>query len=126
MTGIDPSHRLDALLREQLARLRERGRAAKPGEAAVRQRDTQSTQVLATRIAALDPADPDRMQKAVRLFLESELAREFGTAILNDPGFSGMLDAIQAQMNDDAQLAAATAALGELLVTGRIDRDTQR
>lgn len=118
MTSIDPRHRLDALLREQLARLRERAPAAKPGETTLRQRDAQATQLLAAQVAALDPADPDRKRKAVRLFLESELAREFGPAILNDAAFSGMLDAIHGQMRSDAQLGRAMDSLGEWLVSG--------
>lgn len=119
MTSIDPRHRLDALPREQMA-LRGRGRATKPGEAAVRQRETQATQLLAAQVAALDAADPDRKQKAVRLFLESELAREFGAAVLNDPAFSGMLAAIQEQMRADTQVGQAMESLGEWLVSGSL------
>lgn len=118
MTSIDPRHRLDALLREQMTRLRERARAAQPGEPAVRHGEAQATQLLAAQVAALDPADPDRKQKAVRLFLESELAREFGPALLNDPAFSGMLDAIHGQMRADPQVGRAMESLGEWLVSG--------
>lgn len=120
MTSIDPRHRLDALLREQMARLRERARMAKPGPPTVRHRDVQATQLLAAQVAALDAADPDRKQKAVRLFLESELAREFGPAILNDPAFSGMLDAIHGQMRADAQVGQAMESLGDWLVSGKL------
>ena len=120
MTSIDPRHRLDALLREQMARLRERARTAKSDAPAVRHRDVQATQLLAAQVAALDPADPDRKQKAVRLFLESELAREFGPAVLNDPAFSSMLAAIHEQMRADTQVGQAMENLGEWLVNGSL------
>ena len=120
MASIDPHRGIDALLRDQLARLRERGRATKSADANVRSRDAQRTQLLAARIAALDPADLDRKQKAVRLFLETELAREFGSTILNDPAFSGMLDAIHGQMRADAQVGQAMESLGDWLVSGKL------
>jgi hypothetical protein len=120
VTSIDPRHGIDALLRDQLARLREGGRVTKSADANARSQDAQRTQLLAARIAALDPADPDRKQKAVRIFLETELAREFGPAILNDPAFSGMLDAIHGQMRSDAQVGQAMESLGDWLVRGRL------
>ena len=120
MTSIDPGHQLDALLREQLARMRERGRTAKSGDASARSQDARGTQLLAARIAALDPADPDRKRKAVRLFLEAELAREFGPAILNDPAFSGMLETIHGQMRADTQVGQAMESLGDWLVSGKL------
>jgi hypothetical protein len=57
----------------------------------------------------------------VRVVLEVELARTFGGAVLNDPAFPGMLDAVQEQMQADAQTAAAVHALGELLLAGPQD-----
>jgi hypothetical protein len=71
---------------------------------------------MAQRIHAIAADDPDRRQKAVRVFLESELAREFGSNLLNDAAFSHMLDDVQHQMQQDAQTAAAVHALGELLL----------
>ncbi|HEX7888953.1 MAG TPA: hypothetical protein VF522_06285 [Ramlibacter sp.] len=120
MTSIDPRRGIDALLRDQLGRLRERGRATKSGDIHARSQDAQANELLSTRLAALDPADPDRKQKAVLLFLESELAREFGPAILNDPAFSGMLDAIHGQMRADAQVGQAMESLGDWLVSGKL------
>lgn len=74
----------------------------------------------AHRIRGIDPADPDRRRKAVRIHLESELAREFGQALLNDPGLPQMLDAIEQQMQEDPQVAAAVHALGDLLLAGKV------
>jgi hypothetical protein len=72
--------------------------------------------IMAQRLAAIAPEDPERRQKAVRIYLESELAHEFGAALLNDPAFAQMVDAVQQQMQEDAQTAVALQALGELLL----------
>ena len=72
--------------------------------------------MLARRIGAIDPTDPDRRRKAVRLFLEAEFARAFGAGVLNDPAFPQLLDAVQQQMQEDARAAAALHALGDLLL----------
>jgi hypothetical protein len=76
--------------------------------------------IMAQRLAAIAPEDPERRQKAVRIYLESELAHEFGAAVLNDPAFPQMVDAVQQQMQEDAQTAAAVQALGDLLLAGRV------
>ena len=55
----------------------------------------------------------------MRCYLEGELAREFGVAILNDPAFPQMLDAVQEHMQGEAQTAAAVHAVGELLLAGK-------
>lgn len=123
MTTIDPGQRLAIALREQLAALREReaGRAQGAARADRTQGAGAGGQVaLAQRIQALPPDDPDRPRKAVRLYLEARLAREFGRGLLNDPALPQLLDAVQQQMDEDAQTAAAVAALGRLLVAGRI------
>lgn len=124
MTTIDPHQRLAAALRDHLSALGQRGESqrltrgnsAAPGaERAARD----SAQVMAQRIRSIAPADPDRRQKAVRVFLESEIAREFGADVLNDSAFPALLDAVQQQMQQDADTAAAVQALGELLVSGK-------
>lgn len=100
------------------------GNAQRPGSARAPARTarTHAAEFAATshaqRIAALDPADPDRRRKAVRVVLELELARTFGAGLLNDPAFPGMLDAVQEQMQADAQTASAVHALGDLLLAG--------
>jgi hypothetical protein len=120
MTTIDPRHAITAALREQLAALRKRSRpGALPAPATARSERQPVAGTLAQRIAALAPTDPDRHRKAVRLFVESEIAAELGEELRNDPGFPRMLDAIQGQMQADAQTAAAVESLGQWLVTGR-------
>lgn len=120
MTQIDASQRLAAALRERAAALgqrstTQRARGARPATAS-----HDAAQLLVARLQALDPADPQKRRKAVRIYLESELAREFGAELLNDSAFSAMLDAIQLQMQGDAQIAAAVDALGDLLAGGKL------
>lgn len=123
MTTIDPSQRLNAALRAQLATLRERagarGQPAGRTGGAERPRNSVSA-AMASRIQAIAPQDPDAPGKAVRIYLEAELAREFGAPLLNDPSFGDMLDAVQQQMHEDVQTAAAVRALGQLLLAGKI------
>lgn len=115
MTTIDPRQSVTALVREQLAVLRERGSTRRTDGAAPRQ---PVGGALAQGIAALSSADPDHGRKAVRLFLESRIASALGEELLNDPGFPRMLDAVQAQMQADAQTAGAMQSLGEWLLAG--------
>jgi len=110
---------LASVLQAQLAGVRERARAQTTTAAPPRTVNPANAALLAQRIAAIDRQDPDRWQKAVRVYLESELAREFGAGLLNDPSFPQMVDAVQQQMQGDAQTAAAVHALGELLLAGR-------
>lgn len=122
MTTIDPSGRLAAAVREQLAALRERPGAARSGSTGASQRQGAESVArgLPQRLQAIAPDDPDRPRKAVRLLLEAELAREFGAALVNDPGFPAMLDAVQERMGEDAQLASSVEALGRLLLAGKL------
>ena len=123
MTTIDPNQRLASTLREQVSTLRDRGKLGGSGRAASDAAPARGVheraEVMAQRILGIDAADPDRRRKAVRIYLEAELAREFGGDLLNDPAFPQMLDAIQQQMQGDAQTAAAVHALGDLLLAGK-------
>jgi hypothetical protein len=113
LTGIDPSQSLIGLLKARIASARPRASAR---SARSQETPAASASSLAQRIACIGADDPDRKRKAVRLFLESELVREFGPAVLNDPGFPQMLDAVQDQMAQDPASAQAVAALGDLLL----------
>jgi hypothetical protein len=123
MSTIDPSQRLAAAVRQQLGALGEQA-AAKTASgtaaAGVRRNPHAVSLAMAERIRAIAPGDPDGRRKAVRIYLESELAREFGARLLNDPGLPAMLDAVQQRMAEDAQMAAAVEALGQMLVAGRV------
>lgn len=121
MTTIDPRTQLAGALQAQLAAVRERAQAGPAAEAKSPAKGAAaSSQAAASamlqRLQAIARDDPERRRKAVRLFLESEFAREFGGELLNDPAFPQMLDAVQEQMQADAQTAAAVDALGDLLL----------
>jgi hypothetical protein len=118
VTTIDPRQSLVAALQSQLAPLRQRARARPSAAPATAGAGQAAAASMAQRLEAIPAADPDRRRKAVRVYLESELAREFGAPLLNDPQFPQMLDAIQDQMQQDAQVAAAVHALGDLLLAG--------
>jgi hypothetical protein len=121
LTTIDPSSQVALALQSQVAAMKERGKAK--GSAAQQPGSAPHGTVsgtLAQRMQAIAPDDPDRRQKAVRLFLQAEMVREFGDALLNDPQFGTMLDAVQEQMARDEKTAAAVSALGELLLAGKV------
>jgi hypothetical protein len=135
MPQIDPSG-LAAVIRRQVASLARpaNGEAAAPtrtprdptaarkaggGEA---QPDIAS--LVARRVQALDPADPDRPRKAFRVFLESVLLAEFGDDLINDAGFHRLVEDVHAQMAADPELSgkvalAATRMLAEAQPPGR-------
>ena len=107
-------------MQAQLAALRERGRAkGAPASTPTPSQHGRVSSTLAHRIQSIAPDDPDRRRKAVRLFLQAELLREFGAALLNDPQLGAMLDAVQEQMAQDEMTAAAVSALGDLLLAGK-------
>ena len=114
MTAIDPRASLVHMLQARLAApARGPVRAGASGASGAARA---ASHALAQQLAAIDRTDPDRRRKAVRLVLEAQLAREFGTGLLNDPGLPGMLEAVQRQMEGDAQAAAAVQALGDWLL----------
>lgn len=60
---------------------------------------------LAERVAALDPADPRRRERALALFVESLLLAQFGPGMGADPALAALVDRVTAQMLADEQLA---------------------
>lgn len=117
MNTIDSAPRLAAVLRQQVAAFRPAGsRQAQANAASGAHSPADIASVVARRIHAVAADDPQRKQKAVRIFLESVLLHELGVALANDPTFPEMVDAVQAQMLGDARLAAAVDELGDLLV----------
>lgn len=119
MTTIDP-HRLAAALQRQLTSVRERGRTPATRSAAAPSRAVPArlSSEMLRQLARIASTDPDPRRKAVRLYLEGELAREFGAAVRNDPAFPQMVDAVQRRMQEDGEVAGAMRALGEWLLAG--------
>lgn len=125
---IDPSTHLAAMIRAQFGaqfRAQAKARAAvardvprnadeprsPPGKD-----QAQIQEMVALRVRALSPDDPQRQRKAFRLFLESVLMQSFGRERLDDRGFDQMVDAVLQRMESDAGLHAALREAGDLLL----------
>jgi len=119
--ALDPANQLAALIRVQVASLRKRQGKARPAP-----RESSSAEeappgndlaaVVAQRIRAIPPGDPERERKAFRLFLETVLIAELGTALVNDPSFTGMVDHVQKQMESDPRLREASMEAARVLL----------
>ena len=121
MTMIDPSHRLASLLRSQV-------RASGQRSAGSRQPVTHlpvggsapdMASLAAQRIQALAADDPQRKDKALRIFLETVLLQEFGGQLASDASFADMLHAVQEQMRADRHIAEAADELAAILIARR-------
>src|SRR4051794_8119314 len=54
--------------------------------------------LIGERVRALDPDDPRRARKALRIFLESVLLGELGEELINDQAFYQLVDQVQETM----------------------------
>jgi hypothetical protein len=98
-----------AILRRQMSERSARlgpqsmlARTATPeSEAAAAQELRDVQKKIQLRIRALDADDERRHSKAVRIFLEGVLRREFGDAMINDPAFYALIDDVQLAMESD-------------------------
>lgn len=77
-------------------------------------------QMMAARVRALSPDDPERQRKAFRIFLESVLTQAFGRERLDDRGFDQMVSTVLLRMEGDAELHAALREAGELLLADTV------
>ncbi|HSW16762.1 MAG TPA: hypothetical protein VLJ86_06010 [Ramlibacter sp.] len=109
MASINATRRLPALARTLVSAFRAPQRAGAFGGA------PELASIVARRVAAIAFDDPQRARKAFRVFLESLLLRELGEALVHDAGFTQMVDAVDAQMRADAEMATAANALGAAL-----------
>lgn len=53
---------------------------------------------MARRVAGIAPDDPLRRRKALRVFLESLLLDEWGSQLINDPGFHQLVSKVQDEL----------------------------
>lgn len=122
MTSIDPGQRLAAAVRSEVAAVRERTSAQGPPATAKPSAPQQSGSTLggalAQRIGAIARDDPQRKQKAFRVFLETALLQELGAGLIHDASFALMVEAVQLRMQGDAQLASAAQELARYLLDG--------
>jgi hypothetical protein len=119
LTTIDPNQRLAAAVHGEVQAFRaRRGQpASQPSATAQTAARSGVRALVAQRVHALDRDDPRRKNKAVRIFLESVLLYELGGQLVTDPTFADMVDAVQAWMQGDPQLAAAVDQLGSFLLS---------
>ena len=127
MPGLDPTSQLAALIRVQVASLRRQQMGKK---AAAREQLPSSDSAAATpdlaalvaqRVRAISPDDPQRERKALRVFLETVLLSELGSNLLNDPGFGSMVDHVQSEMEADPDLAVAARQAAQILLKSAIE-----
>jgi hypothetical protein len=79
-------------------------------------RDAVFEQRVRQRVARLDPEDPQRRRRALRLVVEARLLKEFGDSLDADPAFHALVDQVVSTMHDDpAMKAAIDLALKDLL-----------
>lgn len=118
MTTIGPVQQIVAAIRAEMA-----GKAGPGGmerRAAPRPTKTSSHasagSLIARRVKALDPLDPERGRKAFRIFLESVLLAELGEELINDHNFYQLVDQVQRTMEESPRLnAAMSKAVAQLL-----------
>lgn len=123
MNPIYSADQLAALIRNQIAPLRSRqvgarspkGQPRQPGPAATR-RNTDVAAIAAERIRTIAPEDPDRAEKAMRIFLECVLLAELGSQLVSDPSFGRMVDHVQQQLHADPDIAAASEQAAAVLL----------
>ena len=108
MDPINPLDGLAEILRQRMASEAAKGKrpgktenTTRAGTAARRAPAESLRQRLETAVEAIDPDDPRRTKKALRLFVENVLAWQFGESLLNDPGFAELADEVQATLESE-------------------------
>lgn len=123
MTRIDPADRLAAVIRSQVSALRRSPRPDAGKKAPGKSRMTQDfASLVAQRAGVIDAGDPQRHRKVFKIFLESVLIAELGEELLNDPAFHAMVEHIQQQMENDADLASSMQAAAATLLSEKRGR----
>lgn len=122
MTRVGAPDQLAALIRAQLSRSRKSGAQEASGRAPGPNRSNAAADVartIAQRIQAIPSGDPQREQKALRIYLESVLLAELGPALINDPAFHLMVDQVQSQMEQHPEIARAAQQAARALLAER-------
>ena len=119
MTTIGPVQQIVAAIRAEMAGRVQPGAARKrAGARATKTPPSPAGSLIAQRVKALDPLDPDRERKAFRIFLESVLLAELGEELINDHNFYQLVDQVQRTMEDSPRLAAAMSKAVTRLLGG--------
>lgn len=126
MSQINGAGRIAEIVRQQLETSRGLGRQTPPKansfSAATGSTGPARTRLdvtVARRVRAIDPQDPDRRRKAMRVFLESVLLAELGESLINDDGFYQLVEQVQQQMAADSGLAEIMDQAADLLLVAK-------
>lgn len=127
MSRIAPSDQLAALIRAQIGALQaHRGADPKKSSRRTSSPERRSADSIAAtaaeRVRKIAPDDPQRRDKAIRIFLECVLVGELGQTLITDPAFGRMVDHVQEQLRSDPELAAATSDLANVLLNGNVSK----
>jgi hypothetical protein len=120
MINVDSTSRFLLQMREQvsaavrLARTSQGNQGKTPRPSTSAPRDTQ--RLILQRVLAIDPHDPQRRRKAFRVFLESILADELGSELLNDPAYHQVVESVCRTMEGNDALAPAIDKAGDYLL----------
>lgn len=122
MSSIDPATQLAALIRVQVASLRQQS-APVPGSrrqqataAAASDEPADLARLVALRVRTIARDDPQKERKALRIFLETVLLSELGQELVSDPKFHLMVDHVQTQMESEPDLARAAQDAARVLL----------
>lgn len=126
MTTIHTSSAIAEIIRAQVSSLSRApkqevgGKTSKKRTSTTTSKNRDIADLIVSRTNAISPDDPNRASKAFRIFLESVLAAEFGIHLINDPRFFTMVEAVQKQMEEDAELKVSIElAMGNLLIKSK-------
>lgn len=68
------------------------------------------------RLQGISPDDPERKRKAFRIFLESVLEKELGSAFQSDIQFAQVVEQVLQQIESDPELNESSLLAGEALL----------
>jgi len=124
VSSINPLTQLVATL---TARLAERPRSGETGPARRRGARTAPAsatldEIIGRRVAAIDPDDPRRGQRAFQVFLEAVLLAQFGEEFMNESRFHQLVQDVDQALRDDP----ATRVMVDDAIARLLDHPTQR
>jgi len=88
------------------AKLDQAQRKSPGGTAALKQRTLEAIQ-------AIDPQDPERDRKVIRVFVENVLVWQFGSEVMGDPGFAEWVEEVGEGLVREGVSADGLFDLGE-------------
>jgi hypothetical protein len=119
MNPINPLGRLAEILRKRVSnepsikgKVTEQ-QVTKASDGSLRAAPDELRRRISRSIAAIDINDPMRGNKATRIFVEQVLTWQFGDNLLNDPGFTRLVEEVQQTLEQDPGFHDALLATSE-------------